>query len=157
MKAMILASLLIAACKTETANPPASGNATTQDISAAPDAASGNAASPLILYPADPKGAYHQARIEGVLVRDGGCVYLGDADFRTLLAFPTPTTRWDAASGTIKFGDQTLRFGERMAFGGSGGESGTAALPPGAASSVCDHSRTWNVSPEPAQILQRQD
>ncbi len=66
-----------------------------------------------------------QARTEGVLQFDAGCVFLVGGNERTLLGWPDQRTTWDGRTSTILYvhGDGTvarLFDGQHWAFGGSG-------------------------------------
>lgn len=118
---------------------------------AAPDHAGAGqvaAPSPLILYDAPEGRPYMQALISGVLRRERDCVYIGEGEHRMLLILPSPTARWDAARGTIRFGDREYRFGDEAAFGGGGGELAPGPEAQAARRLGCDTSPVWWASPE---------
>ena len=108
----------------------------------------GDESSPLILYDAPLDRAYMQALTQGELRREGDCVYLVHGEHRTLLVLPSPTARWDAERGSIRFGDRELRFGEQAAFGGGEVGIGTGPEAAEARRRGCDSSSVWWASPE---------
>ena len=104
--------------------------------------------SPLILYDAPEGQPYMEALTGGTLVRDGECVYLDHgAGDRSLVVFPSPTARWDEASGTVRFGPRTLRFGEEAAFGGGEVPLGDTPQAAEARRRGCETRRVWWASP----------
>ena len=138
--------LLLAACS---AGPPEPSQPTeAESATSAAKADVENSVSPLILYDAPLGRPYMEALLGGILRRDGNCVYLAAEGRRWLLILPSPTTRWDAADGTIRFGARVLRFGEDAAFGG--GEVGIGNGPEAAAArrAGCDTRNVWWASPE---------
>ncbi|WP_106512643.1 hypothetical protein [Allosphingosinicella deserti] len=138
--------LLLAACSAGAPERPQPTEAESAPSAAKRDAES--SLSPLILYDAPLGKPYMQALLGGILRRDGNCVYLAAEGRRWLLALPSPTTRWDAADGTIRFGARLLRFGEEAAFGG--GEAGIGNGPEAEAArrAGCDTRNVWWASPE---------
>lgn len=112
---------------------------------------------PLILYDAPLGAPYPMARIEGVLQRDGNCLYLlaGEGE-RTLLVMPSPTASWNRARGTVQFGAKELRLGQRVAFGGRSAEIGSGEIADAAQRAGCDVSQVWMVSPQGVEVLNRE-
>jgi len=99
----------------------------------------------LLTRPAPPGAVYHAAGLEGMLSLEDGCFFLRTPARRFLLVFPDGT-RWDAAGGTIRFGDQQLRPGSRVALSGDTG-SGSGFVAPGFDARGCDATRIFRVNP----------
>lgn len=107
---------------------------------------SGDAASPLALYPGSPEG--HAALLHATLEMDGRCLYLaGDGGERWLAAFPSPGTSWDPESRSVQMGDEVVRVGATGRFGGGETKGGPGGIPwvqaPGA---ECDSTKIWLVN-----------
>lgn len=80
---------------------------------------------PLPTYPPGISGV--SSAVQGVLAREGACLYLEGSDGeRTIPYFPAFTTRWDEANGRLWFlFGPSHRVGERVLFGGH-----TSEVPP---------------------------
>jgi hypothetical protein len=112
-----------------------------------PSAAAPSPAGPLVLTWPAPAGAVYQAvGTEGTLEQDGRCLYLrSSASHRFLLVFPEGTS-WDAAAGGLRFGDQLLRLGTRVALSGLS-PSAPAGVAPGFDPQGCDTREIFRVNP----------
>jgi hypothetical protein len=104
------------------------------------------ATAPTVLTWAPPTGApLHAVGAEGVLERSGDCLYLATPQYRFLLVFPEGT-RWDGAAGALRFGDQLLPIGSRVALSGTRSAS-PGAVAPGFDPRGCDAARIFRVNP----------
>ena len=65
-------------------------------------------------------GGTHLVGAPGVLEVVGPCLYLrAPNDMRTLPAFATANTRWNASRGWLEVGERTFRPGQNVILGGS--------------------------------------
>src|SRR5215212_1028442 len=93
---------------------------------AAPQAAASGVRVPLLLSggPSPLVGA------TGVLEVDGPCLYLRAPNgTRTLPAFATPDTRWNASQGWLEVGERRFRPGQTVSLGGSPARALSPTLP----------------------------
>jgi hypothetical protein len=125
---MLSVVLALAACTPATEEDPVTANGGGRGQAAAPGEASGGGAPIVLTWPAPSGGAFHAVGAEGTLVQDGRCLYLGTGTERFLLVFPEGT-RWDAAAGGLRFGEQLLRLGSRVSLSGSSPSSPEAVAP----------------------------
>jgi hypothetical protein len=111
---------------------------------------------PLALYPGERSG--DDADLNGVLIREGDCLYVEEGGTRFLLAFPRGETSWRESDESVRLGGRILRIGEVIAihfdaetmrvgdhvdFGGGGGSANREwAAPPDPS---CDITNIWNV------------
>lgn len=90
---------------------------------------------------------FPQASIQGPLLREGHCLYVGGGPQRRFLAFPKPSTyAWfDEASETLHVGGSQASVGEMVQIGGGGSGARFGddwAVPPDPS---CDLGSVWNV------------
>jgi len=97
-----------------------------------------------------PADAFNAAATEGMLVREGNCLYLEYGGSRALLSFPYQS-EWDGATNTVVIGNRRVAVGDSFSGGGSGADAsernvplrwGTAPAP------ACDTSRVWFLAPD---------
>lgn len=75
-------------------------------------------------------GPSHQVGAPGVLEVDGPCLYLRAPNgTRTLPAFATANTRWNASQGALEVGGRTFRPGQSVRLGGSPAQPLPPTLP----------------------------
>jgi hypothetical protein len=112
------------------------GSAT--DEQGTPRAAAPHTAASDVRVPLLPSGGpSHLVGATGVLEVDGPCLYLRAPNgTRTLPAFATANTRWNASRGWLEVGEQKFRTGQTVRLGGSPAR----ALPP---------SLPWVQAPDP--------
>jgi len=116
--------------------------------SSAPDPSMTKADQPVLLSRPAPAGAnYLASGGEGTLLLENGCFFFRLAERRFLLVWPDGT-QWDAAGGSILFGEQRLRIGERVALAGVTGPAG-----PDFDARGCDATRVFRVTPWRADPL----
>jgi hypothetical protein len=98
---------------------------------------------PLALVPSS--GGFNDARTEGELILEGGCILLARGDSRQLLVFPYPGTIWDAETQSIleEITGRRAYIGDYMAFGGSGFDLSSALAWSNPPSPECDATGAW--------------
>lgn len=94
--------------------------------------------SPLAIY----AGEWNtdKALTQGVLEREGNCLYVGESP-RLLVAFASSGTTWDAEAATVTIPGAQLKVGEPAALGGSQATTTIQWLRP--PDSTCDQSNIW--------------
>jgi hypothetical protein len=73
--------------------------------------------SPLAQYAGERNG--DDGRLEGILRRDGDCLYVDAGDYRPFLALPRDGVWWDEERGQLVFDDVRYDVDGPVAFGGS--------------------------------------
>lgn len=102
------------------------------------------AMSPLAIYAGEWNA--DKAATQGVLEREGNCLYVGESP-RLLVAFASSGTSWDAATETVVIPGGSLRVGEAVMLAGSQAAAETPVQwlrPPNA---TCDQSNVWLSGP----------
>ncbi len=100
--------------------------------------------SPLALYAGEWNA--DKAATQGVLEREGNCLYIGESP-RLLIAFASSGTSWDAATETVTIPGGTLRVGDTILLAGSQAAAETPVQWRRPPDSTCDQANVWLSGP----------